>query len=98
VKRIVGYGAAMHTIIVIASGLVLLGLCLAVGRVLGADRAALARAALVFLPLWLAGAALNMWFGVARAGYSVADEAPIFAIVFGVPAAIALVVWWTLHG
>ena len=85
----------MHTLIVVASGLVLLGLCLVVGRVLGA---AMARAALVFLPLWLAGAALNMWFGVARAGYSVADEAPIFAIVFGVPAAIALVVWWTLHG
>jgi hypothetical protein len=88
----------MHTIIVIAGGLVLLGVCLAVGRVLGAKRAAMARAALVFLPLWLAGAALNMWFGVAHAGYSVADEAPIFALVFGAPAAIALAVWWTLHG
>jgi hypothetical protein len=56
----------------------------------------LGRAALVFLPLWSIGAGINMWIGVTRAGYSVADEAPIFLIVFGVPAAIALLVWWKL--
>jgi hypothetical protein len=84
----------MHTLIVIGSGLCLLGLCLLVGRVFGSGRrAVLARAALVFLPLWLIGAGINMWIGVTRAGYSVADEAPIFLIVFGVPAAIALLVW-----
>jgi hypothetical protein len=84
----------MHTLLVIASGLCLLGLCLLVGRVIGAGRRlVLARAALVFLPLWFFGAGINMWIGVAHAGYSVADEAPIFLIVFGVPAAIALLVW-----
>jgi hypothetical protein len=31
---------------------------------------------------------------VAKAGYSVAEEAPIFALVFAVPAAVALFVWW----
>jgi hypothetical protein len=37
---------------------------------------------------------VNMWLGVAKAGYSVADEAPVFLLVFAVPAAVALLVWW----
>ena len=87
----------MHTLLVIGSGLCLLGLCLLVGRVVGPGNALLGRAALIFLPLWLLGAAINMWIGVTRAGYSVADEAPIFLIVFGVPAAVGLLLWWTLR-
>jgi hypothetical protein len=40
-----------------------------------------------------------MWVGVAKAGYSVADEAPIFLVVFAVPVALALLVlWWTSRG
>jgi hypothetical protein len=38
-----------------------------------------------------------MYMGVKGAGYSVADEAPIFLLVFAVPAAAALIVWWTLR-
>jgi hypothetical protein len=37
-----------------------------------------------------------MWIGVARAGYTVAEEAPIFALVFAVPAAVAVLVVWSL--
>jgi hypothetical protein len=33
---------------------------------------------------------------VAKAGYSVAEEAPIFLVVFAVPAALALLVAWSL--
>jgi len=44
----------------------------------------------------LVAAAVNMWIGVTRAGYSVAEEAPIFLIVFAVPAAVALLVAWAL--
>jgi hypothetical protein len=54
----------------------------------------LSRAALIFLPVWAIGAGINMYLGVKRAGYSVADEAPIFLLVFAVPAAIALVAWF----
>jgi hypothetical protein len=78
----------MHTLLVIAAGLGLLGLCVAVGKMIGGP-SGMATAALVFLPLWLIGAAINMWIGVTRAGYSVAAEAPIFLIVFGVPAGAA---------
>jgi hypothetical protein len=49
-----------------------------------------------FIPVWLVAAAVNMWIGVTRAGYSVAEEAPIFLIVFAVPAAVALLVAWAL--
>jgi hypothetical protein len=70
-----------HTVKVIAGGFVLLALCVLIGRADGAK---------VFIPLWLVGAGINMWVGVARAGYSVAEEAPIFLVVFAVPAVVAL--------
>jgi hypothetical protein len=88
----------MHTVKVIAGGLVLLGLCLLIGRWIGgpAPEAGLSAAAKLFVPLWLIAAGINMWIGVSEAGYSVADEAPVFAIVFAVPAAVALLVLWRL--
>ena len=49
-----------------------------------------------FVPIWLIAAAINMWVGVAKAGYSVAEEAPIFLVVFAVPAAVAILVAWSL--
>lgn len=85
----------MHTIMVILGGFALLGLCLVAGRWFGpAGSASLATGAKIFLPLWLFGAGLNMWIGVARAGYSVADELPIFLVVFAIPAAVAGILWW----
>lgn len=84
----------MHTIIVLAVGFVLLGICLLVGKFTGGSPKALGKAALAFLPLWLIGAGINMWIGVAKAGYSAKDELPIFLVIFAVPAAVALVVWW----
>ena len=84
----------MHTVKVIGIGFALLVGCLIVARMTGNTSQAMARAALIFVGLWLIGAGINMYIGVSRAGYSVADEAPIFLVVFGVPAAVALFVWW----
>lgn len=84
----------MHTIKVLAAGFALLIACLLLGRSLGQSGAGLALGAKVFLPLWFVGAAINMWIGVSRAGYSVAEEAPVFLMVFGIPAAVALIVLW----
>jgi hypothetical protein len=39
-------------------------------------------------------AAFNMWTGVAKAGYSVAEELPVFALIFLVPVAVAILVRW----
>ncbi len=84
-----------HTIKVIAGGFVLLALCLVVSRSLAPSLAiGVANAVRVFLPLWLIASAVNMWIGVSRAGYSVREEAPIFLVVFAVPAALALLVLW----
>lgn len=78
----------MHTIMIISGGLVLLIAFLVGGRVLGAT----AKGALLFVPVWLVGAAINMWVGINHAGYTFVAELPIFMIVFGLPAALALLV------
>ena len=75
----------------------LLGLFLVAGRFLAAAPAGgMAAAARWFIPVWLIAAAVNMYIGVTKAGYSVAEEAPIFLLVFAVPAAVALIVLWRL--
>lgn len=93
----------MHTVMVILGGLVLLALCLLVARLLGgagsgsgSGSGPMLTALKVFLPLWFIGAAINLWVGVSRAGYSVAEELPIFLAVFAGPAAVALLLWWKL--
>jgi hypothetical protein len=87
----------MHTFKVIAGGFILLAVFLLIGRLVGAQAPAegVAGAAKLFIPLWLLLAGVNLWIGVTRAGYTVAEEAPIFLIVFAVPAVVALLlVWW----
>ncbi len=86
----------MHTIIVLAIGFGILGVCALAGYLLGGT-SAIATAALAFLPLWLVGAGINMYLGVKQAGYSVAEEAPMFLLVFGVPGIAALIAWWMLR-
>jgi len=86
----------VHTAIVIGVGLLVLAACLLVGRLLGGP-GALPIAALVFLPLWLLGAGVNMAIGVKRAGYSVTEEAPVSLVVFAVPALVALLLRWRLQ-
>lgn len=85
-----------HTIKGIAAGFALLALCLIVARfVPGSSQINMACASLVFIALWLVGAGINMWIGVAKAGYSVAEEAPIFLMVFAIPALMGLLAWWS---
>lgn len=85
-----------HTLKVIGGGLLLLGLVVLAARFVhtGAPAAGMAAAARWFIPIWLIAAAINLWVGVAKAGYSVAEEAPIFLVVFAVPALVALLVAW----
>jgi hypothetical protein len=79
-----------HTVKVILVGFALLAVCLIVGRLVGGPSGSelIARSALVVVALWFVGAGINMWIGVSRAGYSVAEEAPIFFVVFLIPAAV----------
>jgi hypothetical protein len=49
-----------------------------------------------FVGLWLVLTGFNMWTGVSKAGYSVAEELPVLLLLFGVPAAVAVVLKWKL--
>jgi hypothetical protein len=85
----------MRTAIIILAGFVLWAICLGVAKVLGAGRpSAMTMATAVFLIVWLIAAAWNMYVGVSSAGYSVAEELPIFLVIFLLPALVALVVRW----
>jgi hypothetical protein len=82
-------GITMRTLIIIGIGFALLGACLGVGWLAG-GAAKLRLASLVFVALWFVAAAVNMYVGVTRAGYSFMEELPIFLLIFAVPAAFAI--------
>jgi hypothetical protein len=82
----------MHTLKIIAGGLLLLGVFLLIGRYVA--RASMATVAKYFIPVWFVMAGINMWIGVSQAGYSVREEAPIFLLNFAVPAAVAALLIW----
>ena len=85
----------MRTAIIIGMGFALLAICLGVGWLAG-GAGRLKTAALVFTGLWFIAAAVNLYVGVARAGYSFMEELPIFLLIFAVPAAVALLLRWQL--
>lgn len=84
----------MHVLMVVAGGLILLGVFVLFGWLWGANAAGMALAAKVFLPAWLLITAVNMWVGVAHAGYSAREELPILLLVFAVPALAAGIAAW----
>jgi hypothetical protein len=87
----------MRTMLIILGGFVLLALCiLAASRFGGGAAAPISRAVVTFIAVWFVVAAVNMWLGVARAGYSVREELPIFLLIFLLPAAAAVLVKWKL--
>lgn len=86
----------MHMVLVMAGGIILLGLFLLFGYLWGHPKPNFAFAAKLFIPLWLIIALTNMWVGVAKAGYSFKAELPILLIVFAIPASIAALAVWRL--
>jgi hypothetical protein len=84
----------MRTAIILVGGLALLVVFALAGWRLGSGAPAMVTAAKIFIPVWLAATLFNMWMGVARAGYSVAEELPIFLVLFVIPAAVAGFLWW----
>ena len=78
----------MRTTIIMLAGFALLAAFLAAAPKMGGRRTA----ALVFAILWLLVTLANLYIGTTH-GYTVMQEAPIFLLLFGVPAAAAL--WLT---
>ena len=83
----------MRTAIFIVAGLLVLVMAVLIGRAVSGPHMmnVIAKA---FIALWLAIALINMWMGVAKAGYTVAEEFPIFLVIFMIPAALAAVIIW----
>lgn len=86
----------MHVLMVIAGGLIILGLFFLFGWLWGASMAGMAMAAKAFIPIWLLMACINMWVGIHFAGYSAKDEFPILLVVFFVPTIVAGIAIWRL--
>lgn len=85
----------MRTALFLAAGFLLLAAFLILARLFSENYpSASAWATSAFLLLWLALTGANMWTGVSKAGYSVAEELPILALLFGVPAVAALLLKW----
>lgn len=85
----------MRTALIIVAGLVVLALAVFSAKMLSGTHA-MATAAKIFISVWLAVAIVNLWIGVSRVGYTVAEELPILLVVFGIPAAAAAFVLWKL--
>ena len=83
----------MRTAIIIAIGFVILAILVVGPRLAGRPEWA-ATGAKAFIALRLVAALVNLWIGVSRAGYSVAEELPIFLVIFALPCAVAAYVWW----
>ena len=86
----------MHMLLVMVTGVLQLAVCVLLGKLWGADAASMAAAAKLFIPLWLAITLVNMWIGVNKAGYTVAQELPILLLNFALPAALAVAAVWFL--
>jgi len=85
----------MRTGLFLVAGFLLLAASLLLGRLFSANYpGATTLATILYVTVWIIIAGANMWVGVAKAGYSVAEELPIFALIFGIPAAMAIVMKW----
>jgi len=87
----------MRTALFLAARLLLMSGFLLQGKIFSGQYPESARVAtFTFVAVWFVVAAANMWLGVARAGYSVTEELPIFLLIFGVPVALAALIKWKL--
>jgi hypothetical protein len=87
----------MRTLLFLIAGLLLMAALLLLGRLFSSQYPDAPRFAVFsFVALWFVIAGINLWIGVAKAGYSIADEAPIFLLIFGVPAIAAVLLKWRL--
>jgi hypothetical protein len=85
----------MRSILFLVVGFLLLAVCLLLGRLFSTNYPnALYAATVVFVSTWMVISAANLWVGVSKAGYPVSDEFPIFLMIFGVPAVVAVVLKW----
>ena len=87
----------MRTPLFILAGFMLVGAAGILGKLfLETYPTASTWAAGLFVVMWFALSATNMIAGVTHAGYTVAEELPIFVLIFSLPTAAMLLLRWKL--
>ena len=81
----------MRTALIILGGFLVWGIFMTAARVMGNSPRRIMVATFAFVAVWLAVAVVNMYVGVARAGYAFREELPIFLVIFLLPAIVAVV-------
>jgi hypothetical protein len=87
----------MRTLLFLFGGFLLLAASMILGKLFSSNYSgATFVATFIFVALWLGISGANLWVGVAKAGYSLREEFPIFLLIFGVPAAVAMLLKWRI--
>jgi hypothetical protein len=85
----------MRTPLFLFVGFLLLAASLLLGRLFSSNYpGATFAATLIFVALWLGISGANLWVGVAKAGYTLGEEFPIFLLIFGAPTVVAIFLKW----
>jgi hypothetical protein len=85
----------MRTYLFIGVGLLLVAASCTLGKLFSETYpSALRWSTVLFVLCWAAIAGLNMMAGVTRAGYSVAEELPIFLFIFSLPTLVLVIIRW----
>jgi hypothetical protein len=88
----------MRTLFFLLGGFLLLTASVILGKLFSSNYSGATFAAtVIFVALWLGISGVNLWVGVAKAGYSLNEEFPIFLLILGVPTIAAILLkWWIL--
>jgi len=85
----------MRTPLFLLVGFLLLSASAVLGKLFSSNYPGATYAAtVIFIAIWLGISGANLWVGVAKAGYSLGEELPIFLLIFGVPTIVAIVLKW----
>jgi len=85
----------MRTALFLIAGFMLLAASLILARLFSAVYPSAATwATVAFIVLWCGITVFNLWVGVKKAGYEFSEEWPILLLLFGVPAAVAVLLKW----
>jgi hypothetical protein len=87
----------MRTPLFLLVGFLLLAACMLLGKLFSSHYPGATYAAtLTFVALWLGISGANLWVGVAKAGYTLSEEVPIFLLIFAVPTIVAVFLKWRI--
>jgi len=87
----------MRTQLFLPAGFLLLAASMLLGKLFSSNYpAATYTATVIFVALWLVVSGANVWVDVAKAGYSLNEELPIFMLIFAVPTILAIFLKWRI--